>query len=85
MPKTPSFRAPTSGSLEEATYGEAPVYFPGGDGLKQHGTRLYDRAALPAGARVNGPAIVLELDSTVVVPPGSAAEVLESGDILIRV
>ena len=85
MPKTPSFRAPTSGSLEEATYGKTPVYFPGGDGLKQHGTRLYDRAALPAGARVNGPAIVLELDSTVVVPPGSAAEVLESGDILIRV
>jgi N-methylhydantoinase A len=85
MPKIPSFRAPTSGSLDEATYGEVPVYFPGDAGLKQTDTRLYDRARLPAGTRVNGPAIVIELDSTVVVPPGSTAEVLQSGEILIRV
>ena len=85
MPKIPSFRAPTSGGLDEATLGEAPVYFPGDGGLTQQSTRLYDRAVLPAGTLVDGPAIVLELDSTVVVPPGSSAEVLESGDILIRV
>jgi N-methylhydantoinase A len=40
-------------------------------------TPVYDRDALPAGARVDGPAIVQQLDSTVVVPPGVTAEVDE--------
>jgi N-methylhydantoinase A len=40
-------------------------------------TPIYDRAALPAGARVEGPAIIQQLDSTVVVPPEVVAEVDE--------
>jgi N-methylhydantoinase A len=40
-------------------------------------TPIYDRSDLPAGARVEGPAIVQQLDSTVVVPPGVVAEVDE--------
>ena len=85
MPKIPNFRAPESGSIDDASYGEARVYFPGDAGLTEHDTRLYSRAGLAAGTQVEGPAIVLELDSTVVIPPGSSAEVLPSGEILIRV
>ncbi len=40
-------------------------------------TPIYDRSDLPAGARLEGPAIVHQLDSTVVVPPGVVAEVDE--------
>jgi N-methylhydantoinase A len=40
-------------------------------------TPVYDRARLAAGAQVEGPAIIEQLDSTVVVPPGVVAEVDE--------
>ena len=40
-------------------------------------TPLYVRDDLPAGARLDGPAIVDQLDSTTVVPPGWRAEVDE--------
>ena len=40
-------------------------------------TPIYDRSALPAGARLEGPAIVQQLDSTIVVPPDVVAEVDE--------
>jgi N-methylhydantoinase A len=40
-------------------------------------TPIHDRAGLPAGARVDGPAIIQQLDSTVVVPPGVVAEIDE--------
>jgi N-methylhydantoinase A/oxoprolinase/acetone carboxylase beta subunit len=48
-------------------------------------TRYYDRAALRAGNRLEGPAIVLQYDSTTVVPPGMAAHVDRFGNILIEV
>lgn len=38
-------------------------------------TPVYDRATLHAGAVVDGPAIIDQLDSTIVVPPGVKAEV----------
>jgi N-methylhydantoinase A len=40
-------------------------------------TPVYDRAALPAGCRLDGPAVVQQLDSTIVVPPGVTAQVDE--------
>jgi N-methylhydantoinase A len=40
-------------------------------------TPIYDRSSLPAGTAVEGPAIIQQLDSTVVVPPGVVAEVDE--------
>lgn len=41
-------------------------------------TPVYDRPTLPAGAEVQGPAIIQQLDSTVVVPPGITAKVDET-------
>lgn len=38
-------------------------------------TPVYDRNRLSAGAKVAGPAIIEQLDSTIVVPPGVTAEV----------
>lgn len=45
-------------------------------------TALYDRSTLPAGARIAGPAIIQQPDSTIVVPPDVVAEV--DGHLIIR-
>ncbi len=45
---------------------------------------IYDRYRLGRGARVAGPAVVEELDSTVVVNPGYVAEVDRYGNLVIR-
>jgi N-methylhydantoinase A len=48
-------------------------------------TPVYARTALAPGTRLDGPAIVEQLDSTALVPPGAAAEVDEWLNIRIRV
>ena len=47
-------------------------------------TPLYRRDELPAGARLEGPAIVEELDSTTLVPPGIAAGCSPTGSLRSR-
>ena len=58
-----------------------PTTFDGGDTLE---TPRYDRAKLAAGQSVSGPAIVIQQDSTTLIPPGYAAEVSEFGNLHIR-
>ena len=53
--------------------------------LRQVPTRYYDRAALEAGNRIDGPAIVNQYDTTTVVPPGIAAHVDRFGNVVIEV
>ncbi len=48
-------------------------------------TDVYDRATMKAGAEFTGPAIVEQVDSTVVVPPGATAKIDQYMNILIRV
>ncbi len=45
---------------------------------------VYDRYGLAAGNRILGPAIIEELDSTVVVQPGYATEADEWGNLVLR-
>jgi N-methylhydantoinase A len=51
---------------------------------QQHEAQTYDRTALGAGDRIRGPAIVDQLDTTLLIPPRWEAEVLESGAILMN-
>jgi len=53
--------------------GMRAVYFDEHDGAVE--TPIYSRDALSAGMSVEGPAIIEQLDSTTVVPPGVAAEI----------
>jgi N-methylhydantoinase A len=55
--------------------GSRPVHFDSSGAAVE--TPLYVRSDLPAGARIEGPAIIDQLDSTTVVPPGWRAEVDE--------
>jgi N-methylhydantoinase A len=61
---------------------ERDAYFPGDGWLR---TPLYEGAALGPGARVEGPAIIAEPTSTLVVPPGSNAAVTPRGHYLVEV
>ena len=44
----------------------------------------YLRAALPPGARLHGPAVVLEDGTSTIVPPGFTAKVAAAGELLIE-
>jgi N-methylhydantoinase A len=59
-----------------------PVHFAEVGGFAE--TPVFDRYALPAAARFEGPAIVEEYDSTTVVHPGFAAETDAHGNLLLR-
>jgi N-methylhydantoinase A len=61
---------------------EPKAYFPGMGWLS---TTLYEGAALKPGARVEGPAIIAEPTSTLVLPPGSSATVTPRGHYLVEV
>jgi len=86
MPKMPEARPQGGGSMESARAGEGVVNFETtGTQLEAIETPFYRRGELPPGARLEGPAVLVQTDSTIVVPPGATAEVLESGDLSIRV
>jgi len=50
---------------------------------KLHTAKTLDRATLGVGDRVAGPAIIDQLDTTLLVPPRWQAEVMDSGSILM--
>jgi N-methylhydantoinase A/oxoprolinase/acetone carboxylase beta subunit len=72
-----------SESADDALRYEREAWFLVGGGLARVPTRYYDRAALKAGNRVDGPAIVNQYDSTTVIPPGLAARVDRFGNVVI--
>jgi len=47
-------------------------------------TPIYDRARLRPGARIPGPAVVVQMDSTTAVPPGWRGEVDAMGNLVLE-
>ena len=72
---------PISGGVEpaEAQTGTREVLF---DGLLC-ATAVFDRAALQAGSEIRGPAILEQVDSTIVVPPDARVEIDSYGNVII--
>jgi N-methylhydantoinase A len=83
-----TFRAAALGPHGEVTISPpsgtsaAPVRSSVVDGREVH---VYERSSLPAGARVDGPAVVRELDSTTWLDDASSAEVHVSGALVVDV
>ena len=71
--------APAVGAAH-ATVATTTVHFRSGS-LE---TPIYPRDQLAAASRLVGPAIITQLDSTTLVPPGWVAEVHASGSLLLR-
>ena len=76
---TPSLE-PGGADASAARIGITPVWVDGG----HVDASLFDRSLLLAGNVVEGPAVVVEMDSTTLVLPGHAATVHPSGSLLIR-
>ncbi|TGP18218.1 MULTISPECIES: hydantoinase/oxoprolinase family protein [unclassified Mesorhizobium] len=72
---------PPHGVMDDARTGSRDVYFDG----KWLKTATYLREKLPQGAVIEGPAIIEQPDSTLVLNPGARAHVDGIGNILVHV
>ena len=68
-------------TLAEALIGRRPVHFDGA----WHDTPVYWRDHLPIGFDLTGPAIVSQMDTTVLIEPGDRASGDSDGNILIAI
>jgi N-methylhydantoinase A len=75
----------SGGPLCEALIGSSPTVFRLNGGLKVVDTPVYARERLPVGQELSGPAIIIQLDSTTVVPPTAIVNRDRSGNLLISV
>ncbi len=73
-----------SGSLAAALVGRAPCVFRTPAGLRSFDTPRYERDLLPLEQEIAGPAIILQADSTTIVPPQAQIKVLDDGNLIIR-
>ena len=82
LPKPEFKNSTTKTSLDDARKGKRSTYF------VQHqdyvDTPLFERTKLPVGAYLQGPAIIEQPDTTVVVYPGQMCRVDEVGNLIIQ-
>jgi N-methylhydantoinase A/oxoprolinase/acetone carboxylase beta subunit len=85
----PKIAAPTMNgagrTLEAALVKTGECMFRDGAELRAFATKFYAREALPLDTPIDGPAIILQSDTTTVVPPGATCTADASGNLLIRV
>jgi len=75
-----SVLAPQSGSVDDARIGERDVWIDGA----WHTGGVFDRLALPVDARIDGPALLEQADTTIFIDPGLSGRVDTFGNIVIR-
>jgi N-methylhydantoinase A len=73
--------ADADGPVDDHVLYEEDVYFDVDGGPRAYDTPFVERAGLGAGHELPGPAVVVEKDSTILVPPDFDATVLTHGDI----
>ena len=71
-------------SLDAAKVRTGTCTFRVGAKLADYPTDFYRRDLLPTGQLIPGPAIVLQMDSTTVVPPHHSFEADAAGNLIIR-
>ncbi|WP_197916085.1 hydantoinase/oxoprolinase family protein [Thiosulfatihalobacter marinus] len=74
----PAARKP---SLDQARTGARPVFFDG----TWHDTPIYRREHLPAAFALTGPAILDQMDTTVLIEPGDRAQADRDGNLIITI
>ncbi|MDA4113206.1 MAG: hydantoinase/oxoprolinase family protein [Thaumarchaeota archaeon] len=72
-----------SGDIDRAFKGRRAVFFEEANGFLA--TTVFERGKLGAGARIAGPAVIEEMDSTIIIHPKQAASVNAFGDVVIKV
>jgi N-methylhydantoinase A/oxoprolinase/acetone carboxylase beta subunit len=84
MPKIAAPCPPEGGNLAAALVKTATCVFRVGDRAEALPTPFFRRDLLPLDAWVAGPAIILQTDSTTVVPPGVAFSADPGGNLILR-
>jgi N-methylhydantoinase A len=74
----------TATSLEAAKVRTGTCTFRVDGKLADYPTTFYRRDLLPVGVHIAGPAIVLQMDSTTVVPPQYGFEADAAGNLIVR-
>lgn len=83
MPQLAPGKAALGGSLATALIRHSDTVFRVDGRLRAFPTAVYDRATLPVDQPFPGPAIILQKDTTTVVPPGWQARVHASGSLIL--
>ena len=83
-PKMGKPGAVAGGSLADAHIRDGRCVFRHEGNLEEFDTAFFRREALPTGQPIDGPAIILQADSTTVVPPGSTLTAEQNGNLIIR-
>jgi N-methylhydantoinase A len=78
-------RPASGGSLGEALVRTARCVFRGNGGLDVIATPFYRRDLLPLEQPIPGPAIVLQVDSTTVVPPRTTLIAEVGGNLILTI
>jgi N-methylhydantoinase A len=79
--RKPTLEARKSRTIEDATKGSRKVYFKKGGFVE---TPVYERLSLPAEAKLVGPAILEQPDSTVVIQPEDEFTLDKYSNVMIR-
>jgi N-methylhydantoinase A len=72
-------------TVADAHLRDVEVGFASEGGVELVGTAVYDREALPVGEQIPGPALIVQVDSTTLVPLGATFTRDEIGNLLIAV
>ncbi len=68
-----------------AVIGERSVIFKGADGPEHRMTKVYDRSLLKAGNVIAGPAVINQMDTTIVIEPDCVGRVNDYGIIVVDI
>ncbi|WP_025899494.1 hydantoinase/oxoprolinase family protein [Sneathiella glossodoripedis] len=68
-------------TLEQAVVSDRPILFDG----KWHVTQIYERERLPDQFRLQGPAIITQLDTTSVIEPGCTVVQDDYGNLIVEI
>jgi N-methylhydantoinase A len=85
MPKITRLAAPQATTLAAARVRSGQCAFRIDGELRALETVFYRRHLLPVGAALTGPAIVVQKDSTTVIPPGCGAVTDATGNLILKV
>ena len=83
IPKTPLTPWPTGADASSAVKEHRNAYF--GEAKGWVSTPIYDGSRLLAGNRIEGPAIVEEVTTTIVINPNDIAVIDHLGNVIIEV
>src|SRR5262249_47825775 len=83
MPRIGALQVPPRRSLDEARVKVGRCAFRVNGALRHLETSFFRRDRLPVDRTIAGPAIILQKDSTTLIPPGATAKADETGNLLI--